>query len=111
MIDSTGVYEQMARDYVCDNPGCASIIRYDATDRALPFKGAFIRKDTHRNLRNEELYEEWRTGRLDVTFHCLECLIAGEKAAGTFTNTYSILTRYYMLDLSRLKRGNPYRWM
>ena len=104
----------MAREYVCDHPGCQRIISYDWNDRALPFKGAFIKKNEHGELRNEQLRNEWERGNVDATFHCLRCLETDEKAYGTFTSTYSIIARYEMLDLSRLGRGQlywlPYNW-
>ena len=105
----------MARAYVCDKPGCGRIICFDWNDKALPFKGAFTKRHTHGELKNEQLRNEWWCGRVDATFHCLWCLEADEKANGTFTNTYSIIERYSMLDLSRLNRGKPYKlpynWM
>ena len=100
----------MAREYVCDKPRCGAIISYDWRDRAFPFKGAFTEKHTHGDLNNEDLFAEWESGRLDVTFHCFDCLVADEKAKGTYTNQYAIIERYHMLDYSRIDRGNIYKY-
>ena len=77
---------------------------FNSSDRALPFKGAYLYKETFNGLHAYQLREPWLKGDIDITWYCLNCLMIRDG-----TELHETLWRYKMLDESRLRRVASYR--